>query len=229
MKYNTIKILFGGLTSQVMIQEDMNAPRTFVSTMEDLSHDELGKNIWVYIDDIFVFSDTFEEHIKDVTNACSKLQNARYYANPKKSVFFATKVDILGHMIDDDGIHPAPEKVQTIIDGTRPESQAELKRFNAMVNYIPQFFPHIASITAPLTELSGNAERQWTDLQEADFEAAKPAADNHKVLSLIDYIKPDMIWLFTDSSPTGTGTWIGPGPTRDAARPAAFHSRKLTP
>ena len=64
----------------------------------------------------FLFSDTFEEHIKNVMNACSKLQNAGYYANPTKSVFFATKIDILGHMIDDDGIHPAPEKIQTIMD-----------------------------------------------------------------------------------------------------------------
>jgi len=67
----------------------MNASGIFARTMEDLFHDELGKNIWVYIDDIFVFSDTSEEHVKDVMNACSKLQNARYYANPKKSVFFA--------------------------------------------------------------------------------------------------------------------------------------------
>jgi len=98
-----------------------------------------------------------------------------------------------------------------------------------MVNYISQFIPHIATITAPLTELSGNAEWLWTDLQEAVFEAVKRAADKHKVLRLINYNKPDMIWLFTDASPTGMGAWIGPGPTRDAARPAAFHSRKLTP
>jgi len=38
-----------------------------------------------------------------------------------------------------------------------------------------------------------------------------------------------MVWLFTDSSPTGTGEWVGQGPTRDATRSAAFHSRKLTP
>ena len=125
VKYNTIKTPFGVFTSQVMMQGHMNAPGTFVRTMEDLFHDELGKNIWVYIHNIFVFSDTFEEHVKDVTNACSKLENAGYYANlnPKKSVFFATKLDIRGHMIDDDGIHPAPEKVQTIMDWTRPERQ----------------------------------------------------------------------------------------------------------
>jgi len=182
VKYNTIMTPFGGSTSQVMMQGDRNYPGTFVRTMEDLFHDELGKNIWVYIHDIFVFSDTFEEHVKDVTNACSKLQNAGHYANPKKSVFFDTKRDILGHMIDDDGIHPSLEKIQTIMDWTRPENQKELQRFHGMVNYDSQFIPHIATITAPLTELSGNAKWLWTDLQEAPFEAVKQAADKHKVL-----------------------------------------------
>jgi len=181
VKYNTIKTPFSGFTSQVMMQGDMNAPGTFVRTMQDLFHDELGKNIWVYIHDIFVFSDSFEEHVKDVTIACSKLQNAGYYFNPKKSVFCATKLSILGHMIDNDGIHPAPEKIRTIMDWTRPGSQKELQRFNGIVNYISQFIPHISTITAPLTELSGNAELLWTDLQEAAFEAVKRAAHKHKV------------------------------------------------
>src|SRR5712691_22961 len=229
VQYNTIKTPFGGFTTQVMMQGDMNARATFVRAMEDLFNDELGKNIGVYIDDIFVFIDTYEEHVKDITNACSKLQNAGYYANPRKSKFFASTLNILGHMIDDDGIHPAPEKIRTIMDWTRPQNQKELQRFNGMVNYISQFIPHIATITAPLTELSGDAEWLWTDLQEPAFLAGKRSAEEHKVLRLIDYIKPDTIWLFTDASPTGTGAWIGQGPTRETARPAAFHGRKLTP
>jgi len=115
------------------------------------------------------------------------------------------------------------------MEWTRPEREKELQRFNGMVNYISQFIPHIATITAPLTELSGNTQWRWTDLQEAAFEAVKRAADKHKVLRPIDYNKPDMIWLFTDASHTGTGAWIGQRPTRDADRAAAFHSRKLTP
>jgi len=67
------------------------------------------------------------------------------------------------------------------------------------------------------------------DLYDAAFEAVKRAAEKHQVLRPIDYTIPDMVWLFTDASPTGTGAWVGQGPTRDAARPAAFHSRKLTP
>ena len=152
MKYNTIKTPFGGLTTQVMMQGDLNAPGTFVRSMEDLFHHELSKNIWVYIDDIFVFSNTFEDHVKDVTHACNKLQNAGYYANQKKSVFFAPKLNILADIIDDDGIHPGPEKVRSIMNWTRPPSQKELQLFYGMVNYISQFIPNIATMTAPVTE-----------------------------------------------------------------------------
>jgi len=74
--------------------------------------------------------------LKTLRSPCSKLQNSAYDANPKKSVFFATQLDILGHMIDDNGIHPAPEKLRSIMDWTRLESQKELQRFNGMVNYI---------------------------------------------------------------------------------------------
>jgi len=229
VKYNTIKTPFGSFTSKVMMQGDMNAPATFVRVMEDLFHKELGDYVWVYIDNIFIFSNTFKDHIQPVTAVCDKLRKAGFYANPKKSMFFAEKLEILGHMIDNDGLHPAPEKIRSIMDWTKPKNKKQLERFNGMVNYIAQFLPHAATITAPLTELTGNAEWLWTDLHDAAFEAVKRAAEKHQVLRPIDYTIPDMVWLFTDASPTGTGAWVGQGPTRDAARPAAFHSRMLTP
>jgi len=114
------------------------------------------------------------------------------------------------------------------MDWTRQDNQKERQRFNGIVNYIWHFIPHIATITVSITELSGKAEWLWTDLHEAAFEAVKRAADKHKVLRPMNYNTADMIWLITDASPTGTGAWMGQGPTRDAARPAACHSRKLT-
>jgi len=211
------------------MQGDMNAPAIFVRVIEDLFHKELGDYVWVYIDDIFIFSNTFKNHIPHVTALCDKLRKAGFYANPKRSMFFAEKLKIFGHMIDEDGLHPAPEKVRSIIDWTRPKNQKELERFNGIVNYILQFLPHAATITAPLTELTGNAGWLWTDLHDAAFEAVKRAAEKHQVLRLIHYTISDMVWLFTNASPTRTGTWVGQGPIRDAARPAAFHHRKLTP
>ena len=212
-----------------MMQGDINAPATFVRVMEDLFHHELGKFIWIYIDDIFIFTNSIEEHIEHVQHACRKLKEDKFYANPKKSVFFVAKLDILGQMIDDKGIHPAPETIRDIMHWTRPNNQEELQRLNGMANYISQFMPHAATITAPVTELTGDGEWLWTDMQETAFQAVKRAAEDCKVLRPIDYDNSDMIWLFTDASPTGTGAWIGQGPTRDAARPASFHSRKLRP
>jgi len=140
------------------MQGDINAPGIWVRTMEDTFHDQLGKNIWVYMDDIFVFSNNSEGHVTDSKHTCSKLQHASYYAKPRKNVFFAIKLNILGHISDDDGIHLAREKVRTIMDCTRPESQRELQRFNGKVNHISRLRPYIATITAPLTEQSGKAE-----------------------------------------------------------------------
>jgi len=78
VKYNTMKIPCGAFTSQVMMQGDMNPSGTFMSTIEDLFHDGLGKNICLYIDDIFVSSNTFEAHGKNITNACSRPQNTSH-------------------------------------------------------------------------------------------------------------------------------------------------------
>jgi len=95
-------------------------------------------------------------------------------------------------------------------------------------NYMVDFIHHIPTITIPLTEWSENARWLLTDLQQAAFEALHRAADKQKVLIPIDYNKPNMIWLFTDTLPTGMRAGIGQWPTRDAARPAALHSLKLT-
>ena len=116
VKFNTSKTPFGGFTSQVMMQGDMNAAASFVIVIENLFHDEFGKFIWIYINNMFIFSNSFEERIEHVQHACKKLKEHKFYAYPKKIVFSAAKLDILGHMIEDKGIHPAPAKIRNIMD-----------------------------------------------------------------------------------------------------------------
>ena len=65
-----------------------------------------------------------------MTAVCNKLKTAQLFANPKKSTFFAKRLEILGHIIDDAGIHPAPEKIATIEDWKTPKNKKELERFN---------------------------------------------------------------------------------------------------
>ena len=109
-KYNTIKTPYGAFACRIMLQGDTNAPATFMRVMEDTLSEFLGDFVWVYLDDILIFSETPEDHIRHVDAVCKKLKEVQLYASPKKSVFFAEKLEILGHIIDDNGIHPCQKR-----------------------------------------------------------------------------------------------------------------------
>ena len=98
------------------------------------------------------------------------------------------------------------------------------------MNYVSQFLPHIASIAAPLTDLTGDAEWEWTPTHEKAFMQVKRTGNKKEFLQPLDYENPaESVYLFTDASLTGTSAWVGQGPTPESAKLAYFHSRKLTP
>jgi len=94
--------------------------------MSDLMADFLGKFLWVYIDDILIFSDREEDHLKHIAAICNKLKGAQFYASRKKSKFFAPRIEVLGHIIDDEGLKPDPEKIAKIEAWTTPTTKRQL-------------------------------------------------------------------------------------------------------
>src|SRR2546421_5417225 len=108
-----------------------------------------------------------------------------------------------------------------------PTSRKKVERFNATVNYLSQYYNNLASCMAPLTSLMEKTKFYWTPLEEKVFRATKQLAEQAAILKPIDINHSDPIFLFTDASLVGTGSWIGQGPTIYTARPAAFHSRKF--
>jgi len=97
-----------------MLQGDMNVPGTFMSIKSDLMADFLGKFVLVYIDNILIFSDTEEDHLEHIAAICNKLKGAQFYASRKKSEFLAPRIEVLGHIINDEGFKPDPEKILKI-------------------------------------------------------------------------------------------------------------------
>jgi len=81
---NGFKSPFGCFVSKVMLQGDMNARGTFMRTMSDLFADYLGQFLWVYIDDILIYSDTEQDHLNHIAMVCDKLKQAQFYASRKK-------------------------------------------------------------------------------------------------------------------------------------------------
>ena len=66
------------------------------------------------IDNILIYSDTEKNHMKHIAMVCDKLKQSRFYASRKKSEFFASSMDVLGHIIDDEGLKASPEKIARI-------------------------------------------------------------------------------------------------------------------
>src|SRR6266480_1345724 len=184
--------------------------------------------IFVYLDNIFIYSDTLKDHINHIKQVCLKLHEHQLYASAKKSQFFADKLEILGHYIDNQGIYANPSKIEKIINWSTPTSRKKVERFNATVNYLSQYYNNLTSCMVLLTSLMGKTKFYWMPLEEKAFKVIKQFTKQATILKPIDINHSDPIFLFTNASLVGTGSWIGQGPTIYTAQLTTFHSRKFT-
>src|SRR5579875_3017529 len=106
--------VFGMFKSNVMTQGDCNSPATFQRVMTLIFQDIIGKYVHVYVDDIFIFSDTLEDHERHVREVFSRLRKFVFYLKSDKCELFAKSIDCLGHLIDDDGMHADKDKMSKI-------------------------------------------------------------------------------------------------------------------
>jgi len=166
--------------------------------------------------------------LKPIAAICDKLKGALFYASRIKSEFFAPRIEVLGHIIDDEWLKPDPEKIAKIEAWTTPTTNRQLQEFLGVVNYISKFLPHIATLTAPLTALTETAEFVWTALHDTAMTNIKKLITGTCIMKPVDYKCRVPIWLITDASLSGYGAWVGQGDTPETARPAALHSRKFT-
>ena len=93
--------VYGTFVSHTMQQGDCNTPATFQRLMTIIFRDFIGKFVHVYLDDIFVFSDSIEDHEKHLGLVFDKLHKAQLYLEESKLDLYSKQMDCLGHIIDD--------------------------------------------------------------------------------------------------------------------------------
>jgi Reverse transcriptase (RNA-dependent DNA polymerase) len=100
--------------SQVMQMGDCNAPSTFQRLMTAIFHDCISCFIHVYMEDIFIFSCSIEEHKKHLGIVCDRLRKNHLFLSKKKVNLYSERMECLGHIIDDRGIHTDTDKMQRV-------------------------------------------------------------------------------------------------------------------
>jgi hypothetical protein len=113
----------------VMQQGDCNALVTYQSLMNFLFAVYIGKWMDVYLDDIIIYSDMLEDHLKHIRTMFVILRREKLFLNPKKIQFMPEELHLLGHIIIDGGIKMDPYKVDVISKWPTPRSKDALLRF----------------------------------------------------------------------------------------------------
>ena len=203
----------------------VNAPASFSRLMRRLL-DGLDGAV-NYIDDILIYSTTWEQHLATLTELLRRLRAARLTARPSKCFVGQTSVEFLGHVIEEGRVRPRPEKLKAIQEISRPQTKRELRSFLGTTNYYRKFIPNYSAIAAPLTDRTKNAEPnkiRWETSQENAFTTLKEKLSNSPILHLPN-LSQDFI-LRTDASNIGLGA-ILLQTIEDERFPVAYASRKL--
>eukprot|EP00253_Pinus_taeda_P009880 PITA_09880 len=112
-----------------------NAPATFMRLMDDILRPFTNSFVVVYLDNILIFSQSWEEHLHHIRQVLQTLWQHKLCANLEKCTFGMTQVQYLGYIIDEQGVHVDPAKIQVIRDWPSPTTLTELRSFLGLANF----------------------------------------------------------------------------------------------
>jgi hypothetical protein len=120
---------------------------TFMQMMDDILRPFTNSFVVVYLDDILIFNKTWEEHLEHIQQVLGTLRQHKLYANLEKCSFDMQRIQYLGYIMDEQGVHVDPSKIQVICDWSAPKTMTELCSFLGLTNFYRRFvlgFSHIA-------------------------------------------------------------------------------------
>ncbi|GJW78904.1 putative reverse transcriptase domain-containing protein [Tanacetum coccineum] len=195
---------YGHYEFQVMPFGLTNAPAVFMDLMNRVCKPYLDKFVIVFIDDILIYSKSKQEHEEHLKIILELLKKEELYAKFSKCEFWIPKVQFLGHVIDSEGIHVDPAKIESIKDWTSPKSPTEIRQFLGLAGYYRRFIEGFSKIAKPMTKLTQKKVKfEWGDKQEAAFQLLKQKLCSAPILALPEGSE-DFI-AYCDASKKGLG------------------------
>lgn len=197
-----------------------NAPATFQCIMNEVFAPFLRKFVIVFLDDILIYSPSWEDHLKHIKLVLEKLRESQFYAKISKCSFGQTSIQYLGHIISDQGVATDPDKTAVMEQWPLPTTVTELRGFLGLTGYYRKFVQNYSIITKPLTQLLTKKGFQWTHEATTAFNQLKTAMISTPVLALPDFGLP--FTIETDACDSGVGAVL-----MQRGHPIAYMSKAL--
>lgn len=166
-----------------------NAPATFQRLMNLVIGDMQG--CAVYLDDVFVYSDTWENHLERIQELFTRLAEARLTVNLAKCEFARATLTYLGRVVGQGQVCPVNTKVQAVEQFPAPTTKKELMHFLGLVGYYRSFCRNFSTVVLPLTDLlKGKAKFVWSSGCQKAFEQVKTLLCSAPVLAAPRFDRP---------------------------------------
>ena len=160
-----------------------NGPSIFQRVMQGILAPYLWIFCLVYIDDIVIFSKTYEDHIDHLDKVLGAIEQAGITLSPIKCHLFYSSILLLGHKVSRLGLSTHMEKVRAILELQRPSKLSQLQTFLGMAVYFSAFIPYYADRCYPLFQLlRKGAKWSWSAECETAFNSIKTALQEAPVL-----------------------------------------------
>jgi len=208
-----------------------NAPGIFQELMSVVLEGQ-EEYALAYLDDILIFSDTVEDHIKHIQEVLGSLRGHNLKLKPAKCEFFKKETQYLGFRISSKGIQPDYDKVKAIQAVVNPSTVREVRGFIGMCSYYRRFIPDFSSIAEPLINLTRKYARfQWDDTCQVAFVRLKNMLSDMVILAYPDPNKDYR--LYTDASNFSIGACLTQRvyvelEDKEIEKPIYFLSHKLS-
>jgi hypothetical protein len=184
-----------------------NAPATFQRLMDNVLFGIRWKFTMVYLDDIIIFSKSWEEHIRHINIVIQRLRKAGLKMKFKKCKFATNELEYLGYIVTRQGLKADPKKIEKIIKWPTPTNTRELRGFIGLASYYRRFVKRFSVIANPLNHLlKKETGKRWTGKQRMAFIILKRKLTEAPILIFPDFSKE--FFLYTDASQLGLGATL---------------------
>src|SRR5437667_6838253 len=160
-----------------------NAGATYQRAMQRCMHNQLGRNVEAYVDDVIIKSQVKEDLISDLSEMFTNLRRFRWKLNPEKCVFGVPSGKLLGFIVSYRGIEANPEKLKDIF---KMNSSTSLKDVHKLMGYMVAlscFVSRLEERAMPFYKLLKKQDKfQWTSAAQQALDKLKEFLTNPPVL-----------------------------------------------
>ncbi|KAG1926482.1 retrotransposable element [Pimephales promelas] len=182
----------------------VNAPAVFQALINDVLRDMLNIFVFVYLDDILIFSPSLQVHTQHVRQVLQRLLENRLFVKAEKCTFHAQSISFLGSIISAEGVSMDSSKVRAVTEWPVPESRVALQRFLGFANFYRRFIRNFSQIAAPLSALtSARVQFSWTQEAQTAFDRLKSLFSSAPILRTPDVSRQFIVEV--DASEVGVG------------------------